>query len=180
MEIAFKELYCKNFNRLKNFANVYLRSEEVAVCIIQDIFTHVYENRERFPLDDSLLPYLFVMVKHRCINYLKRERAKQRYCNDSLYQFNIDIALESLNCYSIESFDYKRLVKLYRKALEAMPTSVRDTFLLSRNDNYKYREIAEIQNISIKTVEYRMMQAIKVLKEYLKGYYAIMLYLLLG
>ncbi len=180
METAFKKLYCENFNRLKNFANTYLRSEEVAVSIIQDVFTYIYENKEKFPLDDSLLPYLFVMIKHRCINYLKKEKAKQRYCNDRIHQFNIDIALESLNSYSVESFDYKRLVKLYKEALDAMPASVRDTFLLSRDDSYKYREIADLQDISIKTVEYRMMCAIKVLKEYLKGYYVIMLYLLLG
>ena len=79
METAFKKLYCENFNRLKNFANTYLRSEEVAVSIIQDVFTYIYENKEKFPLDDSLLPYLFVMIKHRCINYLKKEKAKQRY-----------------------------------------------------------------------------------------------------
>lgn len=176
----FKELYCNNFNRLKNFANTYLRSEELAVSITQDVFAYIYENREKFELDDSLLPYLFVMVKHKCINYLKREKAKQRYCNERLYQFNVDIALDSLEAYTTESFDYRRLVGLYKQALSAMPESVKETFLLSRNDKYKYREIAEIQNISIKTVEYRITQAIKVLKEYLKEYYAFILYLLLG
>lgn len=177
---SFKELYCSTFGRLKNFANTYVKCEDVAVSITQDIFTYIYENRGKFPLDETLLPYLFVMVKNRCINYLKKEKSRQRYYTDKVYQFNIDISLDALNECSIESYDYKRLVSLYKKALDMMPDSVRETFLLSRNGNYRYKDIADIQQISIKTVEYRISQAIRVLKEHLKGYYIIMLYLLLG
>jgi len=55
----------------------------------------------------------------------------------------------------------------YSKALASMPEKQRTVFLLSRTDNLKYREIAEMLEISVKAVEKRMKLALEHLRKHL-------------
>lgn len=169
-EKNFKKLYCNNFNRIKNFANTYLKDEEAAVSITQDVFISILERKNSLIIDETLLPYIFVQTKNRCINILKKEYAKRRYQNDRLYQFNIDIGNDALNNQQFYNYDFNRLKNIYENTLNELPESTRETFLLSRDNNLKYKEIAEIQRISIKTVEYRIMFALRVLRKRLKDF----------
>lgn len=166
----FKDLYCNNFNRIKNFANTYLRDEEASISVAQDVFMSLLENKNSFTFDDTLLPYIFVLSKNRCLNILKKKKAKIRYQRDKLYQMRIDIALEALSEQQFNNLDYLKLKTLYEEALASLPENTKETFLLSRNDNLKYKDIAKIQNISIKTVEYRIMFALRILRNRLKDY----------
>lgn len=171
IENKFKELYCNNFNRIKNFANTYLKDEETAASIAQEVFISVLERKNSLILDETLLPYIFVLTKNRCINILKKESAKRRYQKDQLYQFNLDIRIDALNSQHFHNYDFERLKNIYETTLNELPESTRETFLLSRDNELKYKEIAEIQKISIKTVEYRMMFALRIFRRRLKDYY---------
>ncbi|MEE2992393.1 MAG: sigma factor-like helix-turn-helix DNA-binding protein [Gemmatimonadota bacterium] len=55
-----------------------------------------------------------------------------------------------------------------------MPEPVQSVFILNRYNGYKYREIAEILGVSVKTVEGRMTQALRHSREklapFLVGY----------
>ena len=61
--------------------------------------------------------------------------------------------------------------KLFKEGLDKMPQQVRETFLMSRNENLKYREIADILNISQKTVENRISMALNILRGVFAEYY---------
>jgi RNA polymerase sigma-70 factor (ECF subfamily) len=58
-------------------------------------------------------------------------------------------------------------------AIAALPDDLRETFLLSRFEELHYKEIADKQTISIKTVEARMSKALRILRNELKDYIAI-------
>ena len=49
--------------------------------------------------------------------------------------------------------------------LDSIPERSREIFLMSRNDGFKNREIAEQLNISIKVVERHIGRALKALRE---------------
>ena len=70
-----------------------------------------------------------------------------------------------------ESFE---LAEWIDQAVAALPEPVQSVFILNRYNGYKYREIAEILGVSVKTVEGRMTQALRHSREklapFLVGY----------
>lgn len=164
----FKDLYCSCFLRIKNFANTYLADEEMASSVAQDVFMSVYEHRATLVCNQTLLPYLFVLAKNRCLNILKKEKSRRRYC---------DFAIEALEEIP-NNYDYNIIQTIYQDILSSLPHNVRETFLLSRDNSLKYKEIAEVQKIAVKTVEYRIMYVLRVLRQKLKGYIALLLLLI--
>lgn len=62
---------------------------------------------------------------------------------------------------------YTELKKKYGEVLSNMPETQRIAFLLNRNDELSYSEIAIRLQISVKAVEKRISAALKVLRKHL-------------
>lgn len=172
----FKEFYINNFYRVKDFANVYLNDEFMSENIAQDIFIRIYERREQFKTDDSLLPYLYSATKNRCLNELRRRKTVHTYVEDSAYRFRTDLSLESLDSQDLSENDISLLNETYWKTLDSLPESTRETFLLHRENGLKYQDIADIYGVSIKTIEYRISFALKKLRIALSGIFSLILF----
>jgi RNA polymerase sigma-70 factor (ECF subfamily) len=80
-------------------------------------------------------------------------------------QFNYE-ALEKLGNY----IQFEELRNKIEKAIASLPEEVGETFRLSRFEELSYKEIAEKQNISIKTVEARISKALRILRIELKDF----------
>ena len=57
-----------------------------------------------------------------------------------------------------------------KDSIDMLPPKTREVFLMSRQNELSYAKIAETMNISVKMVEYRMTQALRMLRRYLKEY----------
>ncbi|MFA5848514.1 MAG: RNA polymerase sigma-70 factor [Bacteroidales bacterium] len=172
---AFEEIYLSYYHKIRSFCRNYLRDDDLSKSVAQEVFVAVWNNRENLNFSDELLPYLFILAKNRCLNILKRDKVQHCY---SEYGFNYN--RESLNYDSLKDSTINVLYgneveHLLNEALLKMPETVRSTFCQSRFRNLTYEEIAGIQNISIKTVEYRIMYALRVLRKILKDYLPILL-----
>jgi RNA polymerase sigma-70 factor (ECF subfamily) len=67
--------------------------------------------------------------------------------------------------YTDGEFDYKQLKVRYENALQKLPEKQRTVFMMSRMEELKYTEIAQLLDISIKTVEKRMSNALFYLRK---------------
>lgn len=172
---AFEQMYISNYHKIRSFCIGYLRDEATSKCVAQEVFISAWTNRENLVFNDNLLPYLFVLAKNKCLNILKREKVKNNYNNynksSNRESLNYD-ALKDSTIHDLYSSDIQALI---REAFELMPESVKETFNLSRYKNLKYKEIAKEQNISIKTVEYRIMYALRIFRKVLKDYIPMLL-----
>ena len=65
-----------------------------------------------------------------------------------------------------------------KQALDSLPSKTRRIFLLSRIEHKTYREIAEIEGLSVKSVEFHVSKALKTLRADLGDYYIVLLLLL--
>ncbi|WP_293668740.1 RNA polymerase sigma-70 factor [uncultured Parabacteroides sp.] len=138
--------------------------------IVQDVMLWLWETRQTQTFETSLSQYLFRTVYHRVINQIVRHQSQLRA--DTLFYENMQEMLQDTDFYQFEE-----LQKRIREAVEALPPTYREAFVMHRFENKSYKDIAEILQVSSKTVDYRIQQALKQLRITLKDYLPLILLL---
>lgn len=166
----FEKIYSENLHKVRFFAYNYLQDFDLAKSIAQEVFIAVWENWETIDFEREILPYLLTLTKNRCLNILRQKKVCQKYndfsmkCNNNTlnYLALLDKSSTSLNSREIES--------LLKESLDSMNHKVRRTFILNRFRGLTYKDISEIEGVTIKAVEARIMSALKTLRIKLKDY----------
>ena len=169
LESEFKVIYKQNFNKVRFYAHYYLNNWHEAENIAQETFVVLWNNRNRFKNKDEIFPYTMVVSRNLCINVLRKRNCMSKYRQNHMHN-NDSIALGALYDYTSSAVYMKEMGKILDKALMDMPDKVKKTFILCRMEGMKYEEIATVENISVKTVEYRISTALKILRKYFKDY----------
>ena len=175
----FDSIYINNFSRLFLFAKEYVLFDEEAANIVQDIFLMLWEKREALRVDVSLTAYLFTLVKNKCIDFLRHRMVEQIYSENIQHEYNEEL---NVKLFALESFDHnfsseEDIEILLRNAIDKLPERCRLIFIKSRIERKKYKEIAEELNLSVNTVEGQISIALKKLREELKDYLPLLLFL---
>ena len=139
--------------------------------IVQDVMLWLWETRETQTFDTSLSQYLFKTIYHRSINMIAHHQSRLRA--DTLFYENMQEMLQDSDFYQLEE-----LKKRIKKAVNDLPSTYREAFVMHRFENKSYKEIAKQLQISPKTVDYRIQQALKLLRTSLKDYLPLFLLLL--
>lgn len=72
-DIKIADLYRENRYKLFIHANNLINDEENAKDIVNDVFCSILENENLKENSDDILPLLFVMVKNKCIDFLRHK-----------------------------------------------------------------------------------------------------------
>jgi RNA polymerase sigma-70 factor (ECF subfamily) len=171
-EKDFDKIYVSYYPRLIRFAREYVISEEDAENIVQDIFLFLWEKRNVLNIEVSLMSYMFSLVKHRCLDYLRHANVVDDYRKELSLKLS---SLEQLDS-SIPSDD--NIEEAITCAINKLPERCRDVFLKCKMEGKKYREIASEMNISVNTVENQMSIALKKLRIELKDYLPLLVFLI--
>jgi RNA polymerase sigma-70 factor (ECF subfamily) len=161
-ESAFEQVFRFYYAPLCRYAVGIVTEKEEAEEIVQQVFLRVWERRAELNIAVSFKAYLYRSVHNASLNHKQRRKNDVRY--DDL-QLRVVHAAESSHV-----MDEKILEKEIEKALLTLPEQCRKIFELSRFEELKYREIAELLNISIKTVENQMGKALRIMRERLSDY----------
>ena len=151
---AFRDLYYKYFEKLIRFAWYRLHSIETSRDLVQELFFRVWKKREGLNPQKSIKAYLYKSLNNLIINHFKLSSSQ----TSSL------ITLDERKTKMEEAQD---IVIDIQTAINHLPEKLKTVFILSRTEGFKYAEIAEICNISVKAVEKRMSKAFVLLKKYL-------------
>lgn len=165
---AFEAIYNDFFGVLYHLCLQYLHDEKVSEEIVQDTFLKLWEIKETLNDQINLRNFLYTITKNNCLNYLRNQKISLKHQENMKYlemQFNYE-ALEKLGDY----LQFEELRSKIDDAISKLPAEVIETFKLSRFDELSYKEIADQQTISIKTVEARISRALRVLRVELKEY----------
>jgi RNA polymerase sigma-70 factor (ECF subfamily) len=164
---AFETIFKAYYQSLCLFSMRYLRRTDLAEEIVQDIFVNIWDKRSGLHMETSLKSYLYRAVHNNSLKYLQHEKVVDRHAQ-RIIERKEQFYNEPLNNIQVEE-----LTKLLEIAYASMPQKTREIFELSRNEGLKYAEIAEKMEISVKTVEAHMGNALKILRESLKEYLSI-------
>lgn len=159
---AFDSLFRKYYPMLCAYAHRFIEMED-AEEIVQEIMLWVWEKRSELIIESSLNQYLFKMTYHLALNLITKKEITSRA--ETFFYTKNQEATEDVNYYQIEE-----LSKRIEKAIAALPESYQTAFVMHRFKGMSYKDIAAIYNVSPKTIDYRIQQALKLLREDLKDY----------
>jgi RNA polymerase sigma-70 factor (ECF subfamily) len=121
---------------------------------------------------DPILPFLFSILKNRSLDYLKHQVIRQ----DSFEHIAMTVKRElEIRTSTLEASDptyifSAEVQQIVEDTLNLLPERTREIFIMSRFSNKPHKEIAELLNISVKGVDYHIMQSVKKLRTALKDY----------
>lgn len=167
---AFDMLFRKYYIPLCTYSQHFVGMED-AKEVVQDIMLWIWENRETQHIDYSFSQYIFKAVYHRSINIIVQNEVKLRA--HAIYSERIQSMLQETDVCQLNE-----LSKRLKEALDGLPESYREAFIMSRYKNMSYKEIAHLLDVSPKTVDYRIQQALKILRVKLKDYLPLLLLLI--
>ncbi len=155
-DIALRELYDYLGNNLFHLALAIVRSKEMAEEVVEDVFMKIWEKRKELAKLEQFRFYVYVMTKNVSRDYLRKYGNKK----------NIDIDELSLPFYRVDATPEdlmvtEELIQQINKAINELPVKCRLIFKLVKEDGLKYREVAELLNLSTKTVENQVGIALK-------------------
>jgi len=158
----FSQLMELTSEELLWFAIGFLKNKEIAEEIVSDVFVNIWNKRADLEKIINLKSYLFICVRNGCLSHLRKVK------NEKI------ISIESVNEYSFlpvegpeDSLIEKEIIEQIYAAIETLPCKCKLAFTLAKINGLKYREIAEVLEISEKTVNNHLVLAVKKITELL-------------
>jgi len=160
----FEQLFTRHYKPLCQVAFKILKDMDTAEDIVQEFFYSFWKNRESLSLRLSLNAYLYQSVRNNSLHHLGQMDIREKYSDEIKNDFKHQIPAEE------NEVGYQELNKAIQQTLSSLPERCSLVFRLNRFEGKKYREIADMLSISIKTVEADMGKALQVFRKSLKDY----------
>jgi RNA polymerase sigma-70 factor, ECF subfamily len=155
MDKEFRQLFETNYNNLCRAAYRIVLEKESAREIVQEVFIELWK-KDNWQHIESLKAYLYVAVYNRSLSELKKRKP-----------FLSEEAIASRYVTDHHQMEANELEKIITRGIDSLPDECKKIFLLSREEELTYKEIARLLGLSVKTVERQMGIALKKLRDYL-------------
>jgi RNA polymerase sigma-70 factor (family 1) len=153
---AYKKLFFHFFLPLKSFSYSILKAKEIAEEAVSDVFIEIWSKRKQLLEIEDLKMYLYISVRNAS---LRRLQQTQKTTMLSLDELEVEFASSDPDA---ESFLITgELAQKIEQAIESLPPQCKIIFKLAKQDNLKYKEIAQLLNISVKTIDNQLSTALK-------------------
>lgn len=162
-EQAFTEIYNRYWEKMASYAVRLTKSEEEAADIVQEIFVSIWNRRTTLTIKSTLGAYLIRSTRNLCLRYIERNIHTDNFL-DKITEQAVD---NSLNIE--ESISLKELQENIDLGIAKLPKKMREVYLLSRDEQLSYREIAEKLSIAEGTVKKQVSNALKIIADSLNG-----------
>lgn len=158
-KFAFESIYNKYVGPLFSFINGKIRVKEISEEIIQEIFVSLWTNRESLQIHTSIEAYLFGAAKNQVLNYIRKEYVRREYAAEFTRFAN-----EQYDNSVIEQANLNDLQLTIQQKVAELPDKCQLAFRMSRMEHAPIPQIAKKMNISTRTVENYISQALKHLR----------------
>lgn len=151
-ELIFSAFFKSNVKTLRNYLYFKFGNEEQANDIAQDAFIKLWENCSDVP-EEKAKSYVYTVANNATLNQIAHQKVVLNYAKSNSNIDENNLTPEFL----IEEAQFKTKLD---QAINNLTEGQRTAFLLNRIEGKKYKEIAELLNISVKAVEKRIHGAL--------------------
>lgn len=156
---AFDLVYRAYSKRLYRFVYGIIKTEIDAEEIVQEVFVKIWESHEKinnFTLFDS---YLFTIAYNCTISLIRKKLSEKKYI-----QYIKSLQIPPQQKPAEINLDFEILSEKVNGLIRKLPPRQKEVFMLHRENELTYRQIAEKLDISVNTVENHMSKALKFLR----------------
>jgi len=164
---AFTFLFHRYYRDLVLFAGTYI--PDLAVCedIVQAIFIKLWNAKGEAPQIQSLKSFLLKSVQNSSISHLRHQNIQNKYAGLTT------ISATTISHETEEYILWSELNTRLQEALTHLTPVQRQCFEMNRLQGIKQARIAEELHIPLRTVELRIAESLKILKQHLKEYFIL-------
>lgn len=155
---AFDTIFRQWYEPVVRSANRILHDPGVAEELAQDVFLELWRRREQLPDGSSVPGYLMQAARNRALNHLRHLQVQKKS------QVFVEALHEPAEQADADTHA-NELEGAIREAIAQLPPRTREVFLMSRERNLKYSEIADALGVTVKAVEANMSRALRQLRE---------------
>lgn len=152
-EALFKEVFEQNYEKLCGVAFAIVKDRDDSRDVVQQVLCEFWDYRDRWPEINCYSAYLYTAVYRFAILLQKKSLV---FKNEKLLSKRINPGYQQT-----DTLAYQELEQLIFNTINDLPPKCKEIFLLSREEELSYKEIAASLDISIKTVETQMGIALK-------------------
>lgn len=170
---AFGEVVKKHQGMIINTCYGFVMRKEDAEDIAQNVFIEAYKGIENFRENSKISTWLYRIAVNKSIDFLRKEKRVKRFGQfTNIFdgnQHSLKITESNNNPY--EKIVSKERLSVLNAAINKLPKNQNIAFRLSKFDDLPGKEISEIMNLSLSSVESLLHRAKIKLREILYDYY---------
>jgi len=168
---SFNDIYTAFYRKSYLYVKSYVHDNMAAEDIATEALIKLWE-RMKLEKIDPVAPFLFTILKNDSLDYLKHQKVKQISHGAISKALSREleirtISLESSDPNDVFSTEVQQIIQI---TLDSLPKRTREIFLMSRFGDKPHKEIAQLFNITVKGVDYHILQSVKELRIALQDY----------
>lgn len=161
---AFRQLYEHYQGRIFLFAYRFTKSKDAAEEVVQEVFVKLWEKREQINIEKNFSAYIIRVTRNLILDGLKKAAYDKKMQQQILHH------MRALRDTTAEELLNKELERLHKQAIDALSPQKKTIYLLSREEELTYEQIAEKLGISRNTVRNHMADALQTIREYISSH----------
>jgi RNA polymerase sigma-70 factor (family 1) len=163
---AFEAFFAFYYQKLIQFSCIFVNSEQEAEDVVAEVLTNLLAQRERVFKLDHFEAYLYSSVKNKSLTHIRKQNRMDHFSPD----MNQSMQASSTTSSPHEQLIEQELSALIQEVISKLPPKRQMVFQLIREENFSYRQVAELMNISERTVEVHLKLAVATLRGQIKQY----------
>lgn len=153
----FEDMFRMFQPMLVRYAATMLYEVEDAREVVQEVFIKIWQKRDSLDFGAELKAYLYRAVRNQALNRISRNKMETVPLDDQVY-----LAAEEVGD---KDDSQKQMLRRVHKQIELLPRKAKEIFMMSRLEGLSHAEIADILEISPKTVENQIGIALKKIRK---------------
>ncbi len=158
---AFREIYESYQGKVFLFALRLTKTRADAEEVVQEVFVKLWEKRAGIQVEKNFGAYILTITRNLILDKLKKA-ARDKKIQQKIYH-----NMQELEKINVNTLIEKELRRLHRQAVDRLSPAKKTVYLLSREEELSYAEIAERLGLSINTVRNQMSDALNSIREFL-------------
>jgi RNA polymerase sigma-70 factor (ECF subfamily) len=172
-ETAFRHLIDQYENRVYNTVIGFLRSDEYADDVAQEVFITVYESIGNFRMESTMATWIYRIAVTKSLEFIRKQKRKKRFgIFYSLFGDDVAPKFESVSYdHPGVALENKETSEALFKALDKLPETQRTAFTLHKMEGMSYEETSQVMNTTVSSIESLIHRATVNLRKHLADYY---------